>query len=158
MTYFLLRCFICFSSGGSAWTPPLACFTAIFTFVWKVGWTKSSTMLHPANESRICLLGFKACWQMHAWMCYSAAICNNTYSSHETRSRCAQKHTHTHTRTQTCCDIFIFEVSWPTVHCNWFMLTGSLGISQHWIKSVHSSTDRIPTTLKGCTRICVVAL
>lgn len=76
-----------------------------------------------------------------------------THTHTQTYSR-----THANTLTHTCCDIFIFEVSWPSVHSNWFMLTGSLGISQHWIKSAHTPTDRTPTALTGCTRRCPCSL
>lgn len=91
MTYFLLRCSLCFSGVRSIyWHAHVS--PAIFQFdsmclhseVWKVGCTNSSATLHPANKGTISLLGFKAWWQMHAWMCCSAQKCHNRYSVHET--------------------------------------------------------------------------
>lgn len=112
----------------------------LHSVVWKVGRTKSSTMLLPANKNTISLPGFKACWPMQ---------CGNVHQVTQYVFESWNMHTHTHTC--TCCDIFLFEVSRPTVHCNWFMLTGNLGISQLWMKSAYTWTDRIPTTPKGCT-------
>lgn len=153
MTYFLLCCFLCFSGVRSRLTPfprtfDLICLRSVAC---KVGRTERGTILLPADKSNTSLLGFKACCRMHAWMCYPAQKYHNRYSSHDTCSTCTQKHTH------TCCGIFIFEVSRPTAHCNWFMLTGRLGISRHQIKSVHTPTDKNAHNTEGMhTRVSLL--